>query len=100
MEQAVRTTQPSRTAPVEKPHPDWKTRRASIRFVPPMDCEVTLKPSGLKGLLSANIVRLWVDVSEGGIRAVVQGAYEAGDILQGKLTHPELEEKLDFHGVV
>jgi hypothetical protein len=100
MEQAVRTTQPSTTAPVEKPQPEWKTRRSAIRFVPPLDCEVTLKPAGLKGLLSANIVRLWVDVSEGGIRAIVQGTFEAGDVLQGKLTHPELEDKLEFQGVV
>jgi hypothetical protein len=100
MERAVRTTPPSTTAPVEKLHPEWKTRRSAIRFVPPLDCEVTLKPSGLKGLLSANIVKLWVDVSEGGLRAIVQGHYEAGDVLQGKLTHPELEDKLEFEGVV
>ena len=99
LEQAVKTTETS-TVPVEKPHPDWKTRRSSIRFVPPQDCEVSLKPPGLKGLLSSNIVKLWVDVSEGGLRAVVQGRYEVGDLLQGKLTHPELDEKLDFQGKV
>jgi len=99
LEQAVRTTETS-TVPVEKPHPDWKSRRASIRFVPPQDCEVILKRSGLKGFLSTNIVKLLVDVSEGGLRAVVQGRYEVGDLLQGKLLHPELDEKLDFQGMV
>ncbi|MBV8880057.1 MAG: PilZ domain-containing protein [Planctomycetaceae bacterium] len=100
MEQAVRSEEPLHVVRVEKPDLGGKSRRASIRFVPPLDCELILKPSGLKGLLSANVAKLWIDVSEGGLRAIVQGKYPSGDLLQGKFVHPELDGKMEFEGVV
>src|SRR5262249_34836123 len=59
-----------------------------------------LRPRGFKALLHKNIARLWIDVSEGGLRAVVQGRAAIGEILHGKLDHPELHEKIVFDGVV
>ena len=100
MELAVRSTEPLHVVRVEKPDLGGRSRRATVRFVPPLDCELTLKPPGLKGLLSANVARLWIDVSEGGLRAVLAGHFRIGAILQGRLAHPELREKLEFEGMV
>lgn len=100
MEQAVRSSEPLHVVRVEKPDLGGKSRRANVRFVPPLDCELSLKPCGLRGLLSANIAKLWIDVSEGGLRVVVSGHSRMGDVVQGRLAHPELEKRLEFEGVV
>jgi hypothetical protein len=100
MEEAVRATPTSPLLRVEKP--DWggRTRRAAARFVPPQDAGLFLKPLGLKGLFRSNLVRLWVDVSEGGLRCVVQRGPDIGDLMYGRFTHPELNQKLEFRGMV
>ncbi|HLY12228.1 MAG TPA: PilZ domain-containing protein [Planctomycetota bacterium] len=100
MEQAVRSTPASAVLRVEKPDLGGRSRRASVRFVPPQETDLTLKPVGLKRFLSSNLVRLWIDVSEGGLRCIVQGHAEVGDLFQGRLTHPELEDTLGFQGLV
>jgi hypothetical protein len=100
MEEAVRSAPASPVLRVEKL--DWggRSRRAAARFVPPQDAGLFLKPLGLKGLLRSNLVRLWVDVSEGGLRAVVLGGADVGDLVSGRFTHPELKQKLEFRGMI
>ncbi len=89
--------------PVPPPAPpvvDADSRRATSRFVPPLDCSLTIRPSGLRGFLGGNAVRLWVDVSEGGLRVVITGRYAEGDVLQGVFSHPSLKSKLSFRAQV
>ena len=86
--------------PVVQGDQDGESRRMFSRFVPPVECKLTLKPDGLRGILSSNLLQLWVDVSEGGLRAVVSGGHKAGDLLQGKMTYAPLSLKLDFKGNV
>lgn len=79
---------------------ELETRRMSSRFVPPYDCDLTVKPSGLRRLLSGNAVVLWVDVCEGGLRAVLRGSYKPGDWIHGRMSHPKLDAPLAFEGQV
>jgi len=82
--------------PARAPEGDWQSRRSSARFVPPHDCVLSIRPSGLLGLLGGNSVKLWLDVSEGGLRAVIAGTYAEGDLLRGRFSHPSLKKALDF----
>jgi hypothetical protein len=100
VEQVVRSEKPLSATRVEKPDLGGRSRRASVRFVPPTDGEIILKPAGLKGLISTNLAKLWIDVSEGGLRALLHGRQVSGDVLQGKLAHPELDGKLEFQAIV
>jgi hypothetical protein len=104
MEHAVRDA----SLPEPKPMPapdhregaDRESRRSCARFVPPPDCTLTVKPRGLRGLISGNAVVLWVDVSEGGLRAVLHGAFKPGDSVEGKMAHPTLDKKISFEAQV
>src|SRR5579862_3614304 len=100
MEEAVNSTPASPVLRVEKPDLGGRSRRATHRFVPPQDAALVLKPLGLRGLLRSNLVRLWIDVSEGGLRCIVQGGLQVGDLVQGHLSHPELDRPVSFRGMV
>jgi hypothetical protein len=82
------------------PRVDADSRRATSRFVPPLDCILAIRPSGIRGFLGGNAVRLWVDVSEGGLRVVIAGRYKEGDIVQGHFAHASLKSKLVFRAQV
>ena len=86
--------------PVVQGNAEGESRRMYSRFVPPAECELTLKPGGVRGLLGSSVLRLWVDVSEGGLRAVVEGKYDHGDGISGRMSYPPLKLKLDFKGEV
>lgn len=62
--------------------------RAFQRFVPPREARLHIRPSGLNGVFGGNRVRMWLDLSEGGVRAIVEGEYENGDELEGELRYP------------
>jgi hypothetical protein len=86
--------------PVVQGDSEGESRRMYSRFVPPAECELALKPGGLRGLFGTSVLRLWVDVSEGGLRAVVDGKYEQGEGISGRMSYPPLRLKLEFKGEV
>lgn len=86
--------------PVDPAENDWESRREHGRFVPPENCSLALRPGGVKGLLRSLRVPVWLDVSEGGLRAVVEGKFEAGDLLRGTLRHASLADPFDFDAEV
>lgn len=100
MEEAVSSTPASPVLRVEKPDLGGRSRRASPRFVPPQEAALVLKPLGLRGLLRSNLVRLWIDVSEGGLRCIIQGGLQVGDLVHGNLSHPEVDKPIAFRGMV
>lgn len=69
-------------------------RRLHTRFVPPESGELILKEPGVMGFLQTNRIRLWLDVSEGGCRAIVAGQYERAELFQLWIAHPDLPERL------
>jgi hypothetical protein len=100
MEEGLRSASASPVLRVEKPDLGGRNRRLRVRFAPPPETGLTLKPLGFRGLLRSNVLRLWVDVSEGGFRCIVQGTAEVGDLFHGKVEHPELAARLDFRAMV
>ncbi len=58
------------------------------RFVPPREARLHIRPAGLGGMLGGNRVKMWLDVSEGGLRAIVEGNFEKGDEIKAELKHP------------
>ncbi|MBI3855070.1 MAG: PilZ domain-containing protein [Planctomycetes bacterium] len=76
------------------------SRRAFSRFIPPAECSLSLKPEGLRGLFSSNLVKIWVDVSEGGLRAVVSGSFRKDDPLRGEVVYPPLKARHEIRVVV
>ena len=86
-----RHTTRRRSGPRPEPAPSSEleigqdSRREFDRFIPPGDCTLVLKHEGIRGLIDANLVQLWVDVSEGGLRAVVTGSFVKDDRLRGEM---------------
>ena len=78
----------------------WQAARAHPRFLPPQDCALAVHRQSVLGLLAGNVLRLWVDLSEGGLRAVLKGSYDVDDKLRGTFTYPPRNVKLDFRGTV
>ena len=95
----ARATETARI-PVVQGDSSGESRRVFSRFIPPVECDLTLKRDGLRSFVSSNVLRLWVDVSEGGLRAVVQGNFDQDDRVQGRMAYPPLSLKLDFKGSV
>lgn len=62
-------------------------RRAHPRYIPSLQCDLRLKLPGLRGVFAGNLVRLWLDVSEGGFRAVVRRKCAEGDRLAARIFH-------------
>jgi len=78
----------------------WEAHRAHRRIVPPAECVLTMTRSGMRGFFGGNLVRLWVDVSEGGLRAITEGNYSVEDRLKGTLSYAPMKLKLEFEGTV
>jgi hypothetical protein len=83
-------------APQEAPWVLAGELRASERFIPPPDCHLNLRRSGLGGLFSGNLVVEWMDVSEGGIRFVSKPGVTQDRILHGAIRF----EAFDVHASV
>jgi hypothetical protein len=62
-------------------------RRASPRFIPSNQCELDLRPRGWQGWFSRNLNLKWLDVSQGGLRAVVRGTWEVDHRLAARIFH-------------
>ena len=108
LESAVRRT---RSAEPARPAPEvaardrssgnaWGAHRAHPRFVPPLDCRLTVRRPGLRGLMGGDRLSLWVDVSEGGMRVILRGKFEVDQEIQGELVHPSLGTPLSFRAAV
>lgn len=63
-------------------------RRAVSRYVPPYQAGLVLRLPGLFGLCRGNLVQFWVEVSEGGLRAIVTRKLSRGDVLRARLSLP------------
>lgn len=62
-------------------------RRVGVRFPPPSGSELVLKPLGLGGLFIGNLAQKWVDVSEGGLKAVVSHQAFPGEMLVARIIY-------------
>lgn len=53
-------------------------RRRAVRFAPPPERSLALRTPGWRGLLRRNLLVEWIDLSEGGLHAVVACELERG----------------------
>lgn len=63
-------------------------RRDASRYVPPFEAALVLRLPGFFGFFRGNLVQFWVDVSEGGLRAIVSRKLSRGDVLCARLSLP------------
>lgn len=91
---------PPAAAPDPSAGDEWDAHRSHARFIPPIDCRLSVKRAGFRGLLSGNALRLWVDVSEGGLRVILGGSYAVDDVLQGTIVYPPRQASYTFRGTV
>jgi len=78
----------------------WLAARAHPRYLPPKDCLLTVHRPSVFGLLVGNVLRLWVDLSEGGLRAILRGTYEANDRVKGTIACSARQLTMEFKAVV
>jgi hypothetical protein len=71
-------------------------QRAFERYVPPRDCILFIPGSGLQAVMGRNRGRLWIDVSEGGGRAIIEGRCDRGDPLHGRIRYAPRDLDLAF----
>lgn len=65
-------------------------RRSGPRFVPPREAELSIKSRGLGALLGDMVVE-WLEVSEGGLRAIVSRRLSVDDEVNGRIRCRNLE---------
>lgn len=65
-------------------------RRTGPRFVPPREAELSIKSRGLGALLGDMVVE-WLEVSEGGLRAIVSRRLSVDDEVNGRIRCRNLE---------
>lgn len=65
--------------------PPPEDRRTTYRFVPPGEASLAVRRAGLSGLFAGNLVRFWIDVSEGGFRAILSRPLSTGESVQATL---------------
>jgi hypothetical protein len=61
-------------------------RRACSRYVPPFQAKLILRLPGLSGIFLGNLVKFWVEVSEGGLRVIVSRKLSRGDVLRARFS--------------
>jgi hypothetical protein len=79
--------------------PSTEARRHG-RYLPGRDAVLALRARGMGGLLRGDRVRVWLDISEGGLRAVLSGAIDAEAALDGSITVEGTGEAWPFEAVV
>lgn len=75
-------------------------RRLYGRFVPHAEAVLVVKKPGLWGALRGNLARLWLDVSEGGYRAILSGRFELETRLSGLISFKPSKESFPFTSIV
>jgi hypothetical protein len=78
----------------------WQSYRAHPRFLPPQECSLAVHRQSVFGLLAGNGLRLWVDVSEGGLRVILRGNYEVNGRLKGTLSCSPRKLTMEFRATV
>ena len=78
----------------------WLAARAHPRFLPPPHCALTVHRQSVFGLLVGDVLRLWVDLSEGGLRAILRGTYDVNDRVKGAIACPPRQLTMEFRGIV
>jgi hypothetical protein len=63
-------------------------RRTTARFLPSVQLKLDLRFYGLKGFFAGNVVKRWLDVSEGGLRVVVKRRCSPEERLKARISHP------------
>src|SRR6185436_5235732 len=74
--------------------------RAHPRYLPPSDCTLTVHRQSVMGLLAGNVLRLWVDLSEGGLRTILRGAWGVNDRVKGTIACSSRKLTMEYRGVV
>lgn len=74
-------------------------RRLYGRYVAHSDAVLVVKAPGLKALLG-NRVRLWLDVSEGGFRAILKGDYELEERVAGSISFNPTKKVYPFESTI
>ncbi|HEX7896169.1 MAG TPA: PilZ domain-containing protein [Planctomycetota bacterium] len=75
-------------------------RRLYGRYVAPGDAKLIVKAGGLAGFLRGNLARLWLDVSEGGFRAIVGGLFQVDAALRGSIVDTPRNTAYPFRATV
>lgn len=70
------------------------------RYLPGRDAVLSLRERGMGGLLKGDRVRVWLDISEGGFRAVLSGELDCDRALSGSIACEGSGETLTFEAVV
>jgi hypothetical protein len=92
---------PARAAPAAPPAPapasaPPRDRRTHERFRPPEGAELVLRArGGLGRLLGVNLVKKWVDVSLGGLGAVITRRIREGETLDARISYKPLGDAFD-----
>lgn len=71
-------------------------RRRSRRYLPPQDFRVALKRPGLLSLLGGDLLLSCLNLSEGGLRAVLKKEVAVGDTLRARLEPGRGAELMEF----
>lgn len=60
-------------------------RRATPRYLPSIQCDLTLRHKTWLGWLAGNLSLKWLDISEGGLRAVIRTECRVDDRLRARI---------------
>ena len=72
-----------------------RDERAHERFVPPREADLSIWSCGWAGRLVGDLVKHWLDVSEGGVRAIVSGQVEKRDVLAARIGYRPYRQTFD-----
>lgn len=75
-------------------------RRQFGRYVPSADANLVVRAGGLLGAIRGNRVKLWLDVSEGGFRAIISGAFRLEEKLSGAISFKPDKSSFPFQAIV
>lgn len=78
----------------------WLMARAHPRFLPPPDCALTVHRQSVLGLLAGNVLHLWVDISEGGLRTILRGTTAVNDRVKGTIVCAPRKLTMEFRALV
>lgn len=67
-------------------------RRRYARFVPPRSARLSIRRAGMAGVLEGDLVLEWLDVSEGGVKALLCRKLKPGDELLGQISYQPCRE--------
>ena len=75
-------------------------RLTEVRKAPPFGAGLHVRKLGALGLLGANAVVLWLDVSIRGCRAILSGSFEKGSVHTLTIHHAGLQRRVKAHASI